>query len=111
MARAIVMNSRTSIRRSPPSYFTPPPAKPGMLQEVFNLDEGPVMPTFPADLSATSYEDLKAYFDRFLRSGRLIGGLQKPNNPVILTTRCKKRRGRQLRRERQFHRVAVTLMP
>ncbi len=30
-----------------------------------SLDEGLVMPTFPADLSATSYEDLKAYFDLF----------------------------------------------
>ena len=70
MARAIMMNSRTSIRRSSPSYFTPPLVKLGMLQEVFNLDEGPVMPTFSADFSATSYKDLKAYFDLFLRKAK-----------------------------------------
>lgn len=41
-----------------------------MLQEVFNLDEGPVTLTFPAELTTTSYEDLKSYFDLFLRKAK-----------------------------------------
>lgn len=38
----------------------PQAAKPGMLQEIFNLDEGPVTLTVPATLSEESYEDLQA---------------------------------------------------
>lgn len=41
-----------------------------MLQEVFNLDEGPVTLTFPASLSADSYEDLKDHLDLFLRKAK-----------------------------------------
>lgn len=49
--------------------FTPPPAapKPGMLQEVFNLDEGPVTFTVPATLSPESYQDMADRIEIFLR--------------------------------------------
>jgi hypothetical protein len=30
-----------------------------MLQEVFNLDEGPVTLTFPSNLSSDSYQEMK----------------------------------------------------
>jgi len=53
--------------------FTPPPAaapKPGTLQEVFNLDEGPVTLTFPASLSSASYQDLEDYLGPFLRKAK-----------------------------------------
>jgi hypothetical protein len=52
--------------------FTPPPAtpKPGILQEVFNLDEGPVTLTFPASLSAESYQDLSDYLSLLLRKAK-----------------------------------------
>ena len=46
------------------------PPKPGMLQEVFTLTEGPVTLTFPEALSTASYEDLKDYFDLFLRKAK-----------------------------------------
>jgi hypothetical protein len=51
---------------------TPPPivVKPGMLQEVFNLDEGPVTLTVPATLSAASYADLADQFELFLRRAK-----------------------------------------
>jgi hypothetical protein len=48
----------------------PMPPKPGMLQEVFTLTEGPVTLTFPEALSGASYEDLKDYFDLFLRKAK-----------------------------------------
>lgn len=59
----------------PEDPMTPPdapqkpisPQKPGMLQEVFNLDEGPVTLSFPANLSSISYEDLKDRLDLLLR--------------------------------------------
>jgi hypothetical protein len=41
-----------------------------MLQEVFTLTEGPVKLTFPETLSGASYEDLKDYFDLFLRKAK-----------------------------------------
>lgn len=52
------------------AYQASKQAKSGMLQEVFNLDEGPVTLTFPASLSADSYEDLKDYLDLFLRKAK-----------------------------------------
>lgn len=54
----------------PPSMFQPPVAKHGTLQEVFNLDEGPVMLTFPAKMSVASYEDLEAHLQIFLRKAK-----------------------------------------
>jgi hypothetical protein len=41
-----------------------------MLQEVFNLEEGPVTLTFPASLSADSYQDLSDYLGLFLRKAK-----------------------------------------
>jgi hypothetical protein len=45
----------------------PAPPKTGTLQEVFNLDEGPVTLTIPAMLSEASYTDLADQFELFLR--------------------------------------------
>ncbi len=44
--------------------------RPAMLQEVFNLDEGPVTLTFPSALSAASYEDLEDHLQIFLRKAK-----------------------------------------
>jgi hypothetical protein len=41
-----------------------------MLEETFNLDEGPVTLTFPAALSEDSYSDLEAQFELFLRRAK-----------------------------------------
>ncbi len=48
----------------------PPPPKTGMLQEVFNLDEGPVTLSVPATLSEASYADLADQFELFLRRAK-----------------------------------------
>ena len=51
-----------------PAILTPPPAATSpMLQEVFNLDEGPVTLSFPSALTEESYEELKAQLELFLR--------------------------------------------
>ena len=44
--------------------------KSDVLQEVFNLHEGPVTLTVPATLSEESYEDLEAQFQLFLRRAK-----------------------------------------
>jgi hypothetical protein len=41
-----------------------------MLQEVFNLDEGPVTLIFPSDLSPASYEELQDGLQFFLRRAK-----------------------------------------
>jgi|SRR5450631_480721 hypothetical protein len=47
------------------------PAPPSqVLQEMFNLDEGPVTLTYPASISIDSFNDLEAYFELFLRRER-----------------------------------------
>lgn len=56
--------------------FTPPQAKPGMMQEVFNLDEGPVTLTVPATLSEESYTDLADQLELFLRRAKRRAGTQ-----------------------------------
>lgn len=43
---------------------------PSMRREIFALDEGDVILTFPDNLSADSYEDLEAYLQLFLRKAR-----------------------------------------
>jgi hypothetical protein len=55
-----------------PSPPPPPslPPNPGMLQEVFTLEEGPVTVTFPALLSAESYQDLADHLGIFLRKAK-----------------------------------------
>lgn len=50
-----------------------PPAK-GMRKEVFDLDEGTVVLTFPESLSATSFEELDAYLKVFLGKMRRRAG-------------------------------------
>lgn len=47
-----------------------PPPKPGMLQEIFMLDEGPVTLTFPSSLSGDSYQDLADHIAIFLRKAK-----------------------------------------
>lgn len=60
-------NTHQSGGGKPP--FTPPPitAKPGMLQEVFNLEEGPVTLMFPASMSEDSFQDLSDRIEIVLR--------------------------------------------
>jgi hypothetical protein len=52
------------------AYQASKQAKPGVLQEVFNLDEGPVTLTFPASMSPESYQDLSDYLALFLRKAK-----------------------------------------
>jgi hypothetical protein len=47
-----------------------PVPRPGMLQEVFNLDEGPVILSFPPNLSNASYQDLEDHLGIFLRKAK-----------------------------------------
>ncbi len=42
------------------------PLRPGMRKEVFDLDEGEIVLTFPESLSATSFEELDAYLKVFI---------------------------------------------
>jgi len=62
----------TPLERSLGRVFAIPsaPLRGDLLQEVFNLDEGPVTLTFPASLSAESYADLKDYLELFLRKAK-----------------------------------------
>jgi hypothetical protein len=60
----------------PPTLALPPempPAK-GMRKEVFALDEGDVVLTFPDSLSVTSFEDLDAYLKVFISKMRRRAG-------------------------------------
>lgn len=59
--------------RGTPSPKTGVP-KPGMLQEVFALEEGPVTLTFPASLSSESYQDLADHIGLFLRKASRRAG-------------------------------------
>lgn len=49
---------------------TPTQPRAGMLQEVFNLEEGPVTLTFPSTLSGESYQDLADHLELFLRKAK-----------------------------------------
>jgi hypothetical protein len=60
----------TPAKTPAPRTVTPPPSAPGMLQEVFTLDEGSVTLTFPATLSAESYQDLADHLEIFLRKAK-----------------------------------------
>ena len=59
-----------------PASLQPPKAKGPMLQEIFNLDEGPVTLSFPGDLSQESYEELKASLELFLRRAQRRAALR-----------------------------------
>jgi hypothetical protein len=54
----------------PASSFRPPEATAPMLQETFNLDEGPVTLSFPSNLAQESYEELEAALHLFLRRAK-----------------------------------------
>lgn len=56
----------TQPRPSAPTEMT----QPGARQEIFVLDEGDVVLTFPENLSAASYEDLEAHLQLFLRKAK-----------------------------------------
>jgi hypothetical protein len=56
-------------QQSKPTAPTQPP-KVGLLQEVFNLDEGPVTLIVPATLSEESYADLADQLELFLRRAK-----------------------------------------
>jgi hypothetical protein len=64
--------ARTQTKLPPPPSPLPPssPPSPGMLQEVFNLEEGPVTLTFPAVLSGESYQDLVDHLTIFMRKAK-----------------------------------------
>jgi hypothetical protein len=55
---------------TPSALIQPPAAKSPMLQEVFNLDEGPVTVLYPSLLSPESYDDLDAQLQLFLRRAK-----------------------------------------
>jgi hypothetical protein len=56
---------------TPPKTPEPTPGiRARVLQEVFNLDEGPVTLTFPAALSADSYQDLEDHLKIFMRKAK-----------------------------------------
>jgi hypothetical protein len=65
-ARQLLDESPTSVQY--------PKAKSRMLQEIFNLDEGPVTLSFPSDLSPASFQDLQAYLQLFLRKTQRRAG-------------------------------------
>lgn len=52
------------------SWMKGPATRPGVLQEVFNLQEGPVTLIFPASLSAESFRDLSDHLELFLRKAK-----------------------------------------
>lgn len=56
------------------------PTPKGMRKEVFALDEGDVVLTFPDSLSATSFEDLDAYLKVFISKMRRRAGETKKGN-------------------------------
>lgn len=58
---------------TPPTLPLEQPAK-GARREVFALDEGDVVLTFPDNLSATSFEDLDAYLKVFISKMRRRAG-------------------------------------
>ena len=47
-----------------------------MLQEVFNLDEGPVTLTFPSNLSSDSYQEMKDTLELALRRAQRRASLR-----------------------------------
>jgi hypothetical protein len=73
------LEERTVLHRSG-SVIRPP--APGTLQEVFNLDEGPVTLAFPSELSPESYEELKAQLELFLRRAQRRAQLRSDLGPM-----------------------------
>jgi hypothetical protein len=81
-----------SLLDRPSSSIKPPTAKSPMLQEVFNLDEGPVTLAFPSTLSPESYEDLKDQLELFLRRAQRRAQL---SNLGPMPDRLRNREGRR----------------
>ena len=52
----------------------PPPPRSGARQEVFTLDEGDVVLSFPENLSPASFHDLEGYLSLFLRKAQRRAG-------------------------------------
>ena len=71
-----------ALDRHPTTIKAPMPRGP-MLQEVFNLDEGPVILTFPASLSAESYQDLVDYLSLFVRKAKRNADATRQSNEMI----------------------------
>jgi hypothetical protein len=65
--KEILTTMRREAREPVHRPLAPPQVKAGMLQEIFNLDEGPVTLTVPAQLSPESYADLQDQLELFLR--------------------------------------------
>jgi hypothetical protein len=56
---------------APPRQASATEASPsGMRREIFGLDEGEVVLTFPENLSAESYQDLADHLELFLRKAK-----------------------------------------
>lgn len=62
------------VRGAGTSKQTAPSQGPGLRQEIFALDEGDVVITFPEELSAESYSELAAYLDLFKKKMRRRSG-------------------------------------
>lgn len=60
-----------------PKTADPPPPK-GARREVFALDEGDVVLTYPDELSEDSYGDLDGYLSLFLKKARRRAGVPEP---------------------------------
>ena len=77
--------TQTSILDRPVGSIRPPAATSPMLQEVINLDEGPVTVSYPSAISVESSEELKDALDLFLRRtqrrARLHGNLESAARP------------------------------
>lgn len=73
MTQAIVEEKAAANFKPPHLPLDAAPAK-GTRREVFALDEGDVVLTFPDNLSSASYEDLEAYVQLFLRKAKRRAG-------------------------------------
>jgi hypothetical protein len=78
MSEVIVEEKAKPEVRQPPMLALPeaPPAK-GTRKEVFALDEGDVVLTFPDNLSSTSFADLEAYLKVFVGKMRRRSGVKE----------------------------------
>jgi len=84
MDQVIVEQKGQAAPIKPPTLAIPPastvadvvdkPAAAGARKEVFALDEGDVVLTFPADLSPASFHDLEGYLNLFLRKAQRRAG-------------------------------------
>ena len=62
-----VTGAHMTVARMHPMPETP---SVGVRREIFGLDEGDVVLTFPENLSADSYDDLEAHLQLFLRKAK-----------------------------------------